>query len=74
MHKEFMDTKVKRREEKRLDLAAGLEKAATVVAGGMSPAAAAAGPAVAAACTAVIGSSWRSQSLSTKGNLERKAR
>lgn len=58
-------------DRKRGDLVvAGLDnKGVTVVAGGMTPAGAGA-----ASRMAVIGSSWRSQSLSTSGNLERKAR
>ena len=50
---------------------AGMDKAATVVAGAGGGTSPAAGP---ASRTAVIGSSWSSQSLSTSGNLERKAR
>ena len=47
---------------------AGFEKAGAIVAGGMSPAG------LPPARTAVIGSSWSSQSLSTKENLDRKVR
>ena len=57
--------------EKEYLVVAGMDKAATVVAGaggGTSPAA------EPASRTAVIGSSCSSQSLSTSGNLERKAR
>jgi len=56
-------------DRKDLLVVAGLGKVVAVVAGGMAPAAA--GP---ASRLTVTGSSWSSQSLSTSGNLERKAR
>ena len=48
-----------------------MDKAGTVVTGAGGGTSPGAGP---ASRTAVIGSSWSSQSLSTSGNLERKAR
>jgi hypothetical protein len=65
-HKQLMEGRNK--SERGFHLA-GLEKAAAVVvAGGMSK------EGLPPARTAVIGSSWSSQSLSSKGNLDKKVR